>query len=424
VIERGRKSTMPNKKQLYRAILISAFVSHCAVAMVFDNRHLPLLQRPRLTVDGTRNEFAAKLFVTTANEALNDRQEGIPLGELYGTFDQVQLAKGIAAQGNQNPLPSEYQGIVSRIPWDVGGKRQAQGVAFAWNQSIVKWLSTGFSWLFMRSVSRFDFKLNSNGIEPNIAITSGDAILLDDNRRDMFKQVRMCDGAVTQLGFGDIDWYLRLGHMWEYSYKFRRIDAGFRLGALFPTGVTTEPGKPASIPFGGNGHWGIYAAGDALFELKEDWKAGFLLRVNKRFSKIQTMRVPIEKEPQIFASAVADVNVSPAVTAIFSPYFLFENLREGLALGLNFTLTWHGKDCYEDTCCDRTAPLNLDAVRDYSDWTSEYFTLNILYDFGKMKIHRDFNPILTFRWDIPSTLFTASRIDKTQRVSLGVDFLY
>lgn len=415
---------MPHITFWYRALLISAFISQCAHALVFDNRHLPLLQRPRLTIDGTRSEFAMKFFMTTAKEAFNSQQETIPLGELFGPFDQVQLAKGIAALGNPNPLPSEFQGILSRIPWEVSGKRQAQGLAFAWHQSIINWLSTGFSWLFMRVESRHDFKLNTKGIEPNINLTSGDVLLLDENRRDMFSQVCIREGNTAQLGFGDIDWYLRFGNMWEYMYRFRRIDAGVRLGALIPTGVTREPDRPASIPFGGNGHWGVYAAVDALFELKEDWKAGLLLRVNKRFEKTKCMRVPVEKEPSIFGSTVASICVDPGVTAIFSPYVLFENLRAGLALGLNFTLTWHNKDGYRDARADKTVPLNLKEVHDFSEWSSEYFTVNVLYDFGKMKVHRDFNPVVTFRWDIPSTLFTASRVDKAQRVSIGIDFLY
>ncbi len=415
---------MPHKIYWYRALLVAAFVSHCAIAMVEDNRFIPLLQRPRLTVDDTRSEFAMKFFVTTAKEAFNTQQETIPLGELFGPFDQVQLAKGIAALGNPNPLPSEFQGVLSRIPWGVSGKRQAQGFAFAWHQSIMQWLSTGFSWLFMRVNSRHDFKLNTTGIEPVINLTPGDALLLDDNRRKMFSLVGLREGNTAQLGFGDIDWYLRFGNMWEYSYRFRRIDAGARLGVLFPTGVKREPGRPASIPFGGNGHWGIYAAIDSLFELKEDWKAGFVLRVNKRFKKIDDMRVPIEKEPQIFGSTVASVEVDPGVTVIFKPYILFENLRAGLALGVNFNLTWHQKDQYCDTCADPTVPINLGNLREFSEWSSEYFTVNVLYDFGKMKVEREFNPIITFRWDIPSTLFIASRIDKAQRVSIGIDFAY
>ncbi len=414
-----------HKKYWYLAILIGAFVSHCATAMVFDNRFIPLLQRPRLTVDETQSEFATKFYMTTASEALDPTQKEIPLGELFGEFDQVQLAKGIKTACGTNPFPSQFQGSLTRVPWEVSGKRQAQGFAFAWHQHIYRWLSTGFSWLFMRVNSRHDFKLLTNGIEPHITLTSGDAILLDENRRAMFSQVGIREGNTAQLGFGDIDWYLRFGKTWEYSYRFRRIDAGMRLGALFPTGVTREPGRPASIPFGGNGHWGIYAAGDAMFELKEDWKVGFLLRVNKRFEKTKNLRVPVAKEPEIFGSTVASVIVSPGITAIFSPYFLFENLRDGLALGLNFTLTWHNKDCYTDACVDSCdSILNLERVRDFSDWTSEYFTINILYDFGKTRVKREFNPVVTFRWDIPSTLFSASRIDKAQRVSIGIDFLY
>ncbi len=404
--------------------MIGAFVSQSAFAMVFDNRYLPLLQRPRMTVDGTRSEFSPNFFATTAKDSLNGQQALIPLGEIYGQFDQVQLAHAIMALGRPNPLPTEFQGEITRLPWVVGGKRQAQGAEFLWNQSIVNWLSTGFSWLFMRVQSRYVLTLNESGIEPAVPLTDGDRILLTDNLYEEFREVCIRQGSVEQAGFGDIDWYLRVGNMWEYMYRFRRIDAGFRLGVLFPTGVTREENLPASIPFGGNGHWGIYGALDGMFELKEDWKVGLLFRVNKRFQKTKCMRVPVEKEPSIFGAVVTDITVNPGPTVILSPYVLFENLRQGLALGVNFTLTWHDKDEYCDPCPDRTVPLNLQSVREYSHWASEYFTINILYDFGKVKIQRDFNPIITFRWDVPSTLFIADGINKTNRVTLGIDFLY
>ncbi len=416
---------MPITKKWYLwSLLATVLVTQYATAMVFDNRFIPLLQRPRLTIDGSQSEFAMKFFMTTANSAFDEHQNSIPLGQLFGKFDQVQLADGIAAFGNPNPLPSEFQGVLSRIPWSVEGKRQAQGLAFAWRQSIIKYLSTGFSWLFMRVNSRHDFKLDAAAIEPSISLKPGDAVLLDDNRRQLFDMVGIREGNTAQLGFGDIDWYLRVGNMWEYSYRFRRIDAGFRLGALFPTGVTREQNRPASIPFGGNGHWGVYAAVDGMFELKEDWKAGLLLRANKRFKKTRNMRMPVEKEPQIFGATVGPIEVDPGYTVIFSPYVLFENLRKGLALGLNFTLTWHSKDSFCDRRCDQTVPLKLDVVHDQSEWTSEYFTINALYDFGKMKVTRDFNPIVTFRWDVPSSLFIANRVDKAQRISIGIDFTY
>lgn len=410
------------KKWYLISLLAATFVPQYVTAMVFDNRRIPLFRPPQLIIDESRSEFAMKFFMTTAKESLDQHQNSIPLGQLFGKFDQVQLADGIAAFGNPNPLPSEFQGLLSKIPWEVNGKRQAQGFAFAWHQSIINWLSTGFSWLFMRVDSRHEFKLDITDLE--VSLKPGDEVLLGDNRRELFSMVGIREGNTAQLGFGDIDWYLRVGNRWEYSYRFRRIDVGFRLGALMATGVNREPARPASIPFGGNGHWGVYAAFDGMFELKEDWKTGFLLRVNKRFEKVQNLRVPVKKEPSIFGATVAPIEVDPGYTMIFSPYVLFENLRQGLALGLNFTLVWHTKDSYEDRRADKTVPLQLEAVRNNSEWSSEYFTLNILYDFGKMKVKREFNPIVTFRWDVPSTLFIANRIDKAQRVSIGIDFVY
>lgn len=414
---------MIQTKMKYGTLLIVAFLSHLSYAMVYDNRFIPLLQRPRLTADGTRSEFAVKLFATTANKSLNENQQDIGLPEIFGNFDQVELAKAIQATGQPNPLPSEFQ-VLTKIPWELNGKRQAQGIAFAWHQSIINWLSTGFSWLFMHVESRDEFKLTVNKIEGSIALKPGDAILLEDNRQQMLDDIGVREGNTAQFGFGDIDWYLRFGNMWEYTLRFRRIDAGFRLGVLFPTGVTREPAHPASIPFGGNGHWGIYGALDGMFELKEDWKAGLLFRVSKRFSKTRDRRMPVEKEPSIFGAVVGPACVDPGFTVIFAPYFLLENLRKGLTLGLNFTLTWHQKDSWTDCRADQTVPVMLEPVERRSEWSSEYFTINVLYDFGKVKVRRDFNPMVTFRWDIPSTLFVASRVNRTQRVTLGIDFLY
>lgn len=414
---------MPNTRMWYLGSLIAAFVVQCSYGMVYDNRFIPLLQRPRLTIDGSRSEFAVKWFMTTANKSLNNNQQDIGLPEIFGTFDQVELAKAIAATGKPNPLPSEFQ-VLTSIPWLLNGKRQSQGMAFAWHQSITDWLSTGFSWLFMRVESRDEFKLDINSIEPRISLKPGDAILLEDNRRKMLREICIREGNTAQLGFGDIDWYVRVGNMWDYTLRFRRIDTGFRLGGLFPTGVTREPDRPASIPFGGNGHWGIYGALDGMFELREDWKAGLLFRVSKRFAKIRDHRMPVEKEPGIFGAICGPACVNPGVTVVFAPYFLLENLRKGLMLGLNFTLTWHQQDSWTDVRKNKTVPVMLEPVEKRSEWKSEYFTINVLYDFGKVKIQRNFNPIITFRWDIPSTLFIAGGINRAQRVTLGLDFVF
>lgn len=299
---------MPTRKIQYLVVMIGVITLQSMHAMVFDNRFIPLFQRPYITVDGSRSEYCTQVFATTASHSFNDMQQNIPLPEIFGKFDQAELARSIAALGNPNPLPSEFQ-ILNRIPWQVSGKRQSQAATIFWHQKIVDWVSIGVSLLFMRVASWHEYQLDIINIEPNLTITSGDALLLDDSRRSMLKEIGIADGNVRQYGFGDIDWYLRVGNMWEYALRFRRIDTGGRLGVMIPTGVNREESKPASIPFGGNGHWGLYGEIDTLFELKEDWKVGFLLRLNKRFSKKDIRRMPVGKEPEIFGALVGNSNI-------------------------------------------------------------------------------------------------------------------
>ena len=411
---------MPRMKVWYIIVLLGASVSSFIAAMSFDNRFIPLLQRPRLTVDGTRSSFWVQGFATTANKSFNEMQQDIPLAQIFGKFDQVELARGIVSLGCPNPLPSEFQ-ILDKLSWEVSGKRQAQGFAITWDQYIAEWISTGVSLFFMRVQSRHLFKLDAVNIEPSISLKPGDAVLLDDSRRSMLEQVGICEGSTEQFGISDIDWYFRVGSMWEYAYRFRRIDAGARFGLLIPTGVTREINRPASIPFGGNGHWGIYGEIDAMFELKEDWKAGLLLRLNNRFSKRDTQRMPGAKEPEIFGAVVGPARVDPGVTAIFVPYFLLENLRAGLSLGVNYNLAWHQKDSWRNLS---SCTAKLEEVERLSHWSSEYFTINVFYDFGKVKVKREFNPIVTFQWDVPSSLFISSRVNRAHRISIGFDFVY
>src|SRR5579872_322789 len=174
-----RNATMLNQRIKIFTVLMATCAGHMMMAMVFDNRYLPLLQRPRLTVDGTLSAFSAAYMVSTASSAFNDRQQDIPLGQLLGSFDQAQLAKSMMAVGKPNLLPTEFQGVLTKIPWFVNGKRQMQGVNFQWNQRIVDWVEIGFSWLFMRVNSRNVFTLQSNNIEGeagNLQLRTGDKI--------------------------------------------------------------------------------------------------------------------------------------------------------------------------------------------------------------------------------------------------------
>ena len=416
-----RELVMQKAVKIFKSLCIAMICSSTLKGMVFDNRYIPLLQRPLLIIDNSWSEFESGVFLTTANSSYDQHQQEIPLPEIFGKLNQAKLGRAFVLDGQPNPLPTEFQ-TVPDIPWIVTGKRQSQGVVFKWHQAFTPWLSTGFSWLFMRVNSAYAFILDKKNTQT--VLEPGDVILLTDNLEEIFTKLNLNVGNTTQTGFGDIDWYLRFGHRWTYEYRFRTIDIGLRTGVLFPTGQTREPDRPASIPFGGNGFWGAYVQLDTMFELKEDWQAGVFVRASKRFKKIRAERLPVNEEPQPFGIICGPVEINPGVTAVLCPWFLLQNLRGGLALGLNYTLTWHEKDSWCDKRSNQTTPINLNQVNHFSKWSSDYFTINALYDFGSIDEKYSFHPVAYFRWDVPSSIFVADRVNKTQRVTLGLEFVY
>lgn len=392
--------------------------------MVYDNHLIPvLLARPRLMFDDKQSSCAVDAFMTTASEATretsrDDESSSIP--SLFGQFDQRTYADGMVKAGYPNPLRSEWQGL--SIPWLATGKIQAQGVAFScYTPLLDNWLSTGFNCLFMRVNTYHYFKLPSLPALNN----DGNRQELDERRRFMFDQVGLTHNYSSQVGFGDIDWYLRLGRRWDYSFKCRSFDIGGRLGTLIPSGKKRDLNNPNSIPFGGNGHWGIYGTIDGLLELREDLKFGFMVRVSKRFPKISCQRLPVNNEPEPFGIITGLAQVNPGFTFIFSPLIALENLREGMGASIQYTMTKHLQDDWCDARTDKTTvPITLGKINELSKWSSDYFTINVFYDFGKMKVRRSGAPILSVRWDVPAALFITDNIPNMHRVSIGVEWVF
>jgi hypothetical protein len=384
-------------------------------AMTSDSRYIPLFDPPRLAIENTRSAFIPDYFLATGSKSLDRLEREIGMWELAGKFDQGKLADAFVAAGLPNPLRSEWQGI--EIPLAVEGKLQAQAVDFSFYQPVTNWLYVGCSWMFMRVNTSQEFFLNCKTLK----LLDGDAIELDESRRSMLDQLGLLRNHNAQLGFGDVDAYVWLGRVWDYELKFRRIDVGSRLGLLIPSGVKRQLDAPTSIPFGGNGHWGAYVEVDGIFELKEDFKVGFLTRVIKRFSRTSCQRMPVLVEPYIYGVAVGQVTVNPGPTFLFSPYVVLENLRKGFGVAVQYHLTNHWKDSWKDARTDRTVPVKLAPVEELSDWASDYFTLEAFYDFGKEKAQRSFDPILMFRWDVPAMFFMTKNIVKTNRVSISLE---
>ena len=208
----------------------------------------------------------------------------------------------------------------------------------------------------------------------------------------------------------------------DYLYKFRHIYLDGRIGLLVPTGVLQDWNVVGSIPFGGNGHWGIYFSNKLEIEFKEDFSVGYIFRINKRFGRDATMRLPVKGESILFGAEVARVEVEPAPTIIFSPYFLAENFHRGLGVHILYTLRYHGRDSWSIL---KTSTNLFDAdikpAEALTSWSSDYFTLKVFYDFDKEHIKSSsINSVLYVSWDIPSAMLATKRVYKTNRFNIGL----
>lgn len=405
---------MSHIRIFFLSIISICFLHARLQAMVYDNRFFPLIKQPFLIVDGRPSHGSSNLFILTGSKAIGTVEDEIGIPELFGKFDLKQISSAVSALGLPNPLRSELRGL--SFPYSVQGVLQAQGLAFAYEQATFDWLKLGLNWFFMNSSSRQEFFLDTARLFPGVS-----AIELDEARRTMFQELGLFQANAQQFGLSDLDVYARFGYQWCYVLKFRRIDAGARLGMLVPTGVTTQLNSPASVPFGGNGFWGMYGQIDAEFELREDLTAGLYTRLSKRFTKTKVQRLPIDGEPQIFGASCGPVTITPGLTFVFSPYVCLENLRAGMGVRLLYTLTKHWADCWKNGSNTQGIPVTLGEVNTLNEWKSDYVTLNVFYDFGKVKECRALNPIIFFTWDIPSLLFASERSATTHRISLGVE---
>ena len=398
-----------------RLICLSFFVSTCQ-AMVFDNRFLPFLLKPVYLSDNANFHITIQPFFMQAEKAFSETSR-VTIPDICGNYDQRVLAQTFPLRGLPDPLRSDFQ-LRTSIPWIRNGRLDAQGLTFMYEQAINTWLSVGFNTLFLHAAMRHEFFF----ADAVSGLPVGDKNYLLQSKEQINSELGLCPALFSKTGFGDIDFYMRAHYGWEYILRCRRIDAGYKFGLLIPTAQARDIDNPASIPFGGNRHWGIYGSLDTEWELREDLIIGIMGRASKRFKRSDTMRVPLLSEPAEYGALKAPVTVDPGWTFVFNPYVRLEEIREGLGFQVLYYLVTHLEDSYVDGRTreqKKALPSNICSLEPCSSWGAEYVSIGAFYEFGD--VCRGIYPKLSAYWDMPVDWLVSKRAAKTNSVSIMVE---
>lgn len=378
------------------------------------------------------NEYSfvrASFFATSASSAFINTEETKQIPALFGSFDLSQLCTALELTGKPNPLQSDLQGV--SLPFFTSATYQTQaGILeaeyYIWGNpySDVGAFSIGGSMMAQRSNAAYRFKFDV--VESRLAfITPSNIISIEKARKQAFAELGLVGDQASQFGFGDATLWIRNFHNWDYTAKFRQIQAGLTAAVLIPSGLVNFPAKSHAIALGYNGHWGVQFGVDGIFQIKEFMQAGLELKITQRFKKTQNIRAPVNNEPYIYGALIAPVQIIPGATLHLSPYFLLEELRPNLCVGLQYTLVHHIKDQWNDMREHKTPPITFAQPVKFSSWAYEYLTVFGLYGRRNIsKVCNDLLPEFSVKIDFPVSFFNAHHVPKTYRAVVAFSIYF
>jgi hypothetical protein len=389
---------------------------------VMDNRYRDnALMRYPFLVEDLSAFFLIQPFLETAHDAFD--QYGKTTGQFdFGTHYRLrEVERALLASGriDDRIIPTNMQGNLVIGPYLMDGRIETQGIAFQVYAPLSNCFAVGARGEFLHGNSRmemtrdvdFDRVINGPGDEREVFLIKEQAA----------KALDLDPASWSAFMVGDLELYGRIFTSMDHAYKCRYFNAGANLGMILPAADARDINNPASIPLGGNRHWAVFGEASIDAILKQNIRAGLWIRLQHRFSRQSELRVPTAREPEMFGAVVGQIEVEPGLTGAFSPYFLFEELREGFGAYVSYMLVGHKEDSFCDRRKDKTVPINFDALTCVSDWGLEYISVAFLYDFSYGHQERCLNPIVSLKVDAPVHFLLTKRASKTYGASLVVE---
>lgn len=393
---------------------------------IIDNRFRdPVLDYDVFTSYGPdiRTILLFQPFIETAHHAFgNNGEDG--LFDCFNTrynLGQLDAAALAAHRISESLIPTFWQGTLSGAHFKQRGALHTQGFSFhAYHVLSCHW-ACGLRAEVLHASSHLRLVPEAALENSLLAGDSRQLILLQEK---IHQALGLTPAIWSDSMFGDVELYLRLFTQRRYAYKCRYFDTGLSLGLILPAAPERCINNPASLPMGGNRHWGMYLEGDFNAIIRHDIRGGVILRGQKRFARTDELRVPTASEPQIFGAVVAPIRVNPGWTFMFAPYLIKEGLREGLGLRLGYTLVKHFEDSFGDARRDKSVNINFETLRTQSEWGKDYITFGFLYDFAYGKVERCIEPVLSLTIDAPIDFIVSNGAAKTWGIVFSAEFSF
>ena len=412
------------KKKLVISAVVVGFCLFNDNKPCADSRFFPWYQKPSGRTIEKRSFFQTDLFFITAGSAYGvSGREKKSIAELQGIYDLKKLSDAVIALGLTSPLLAQWQMSQANIEWNSRQKVEGQGIRIQSDVRFLRGLSFGFSTGIMALNSDISFSL-TRAKKNDMGLTTAQEEELDRERRAMHDLLGLSDTHWSQTFFTDTRLQARLGGVWDYRLKSRQVDAAIFSGLFIPSGAKRYKNNPASLPFGGNGLTGFFVGTELNLELREDMFLGLFIELSKRFAKQQDVRIPMKKEPLYFGATSGNIEIDPGVTVHFNPSLTFGDVQGPFGVGLSYHLTHHAQDVWTDMRADKTILVDWGNMKTVSMWNSEYISLTVFYDSGRVIRRESWQPIITFGWDIPVKFIAAEDVSKTHNISFGIDIRF
>lgn len=411
-------------------LLLLTLLSVLPISAVIDNRFVPIFPRVYRRTECKPSVFFIAPFFMTAHEAQLQNGETGPIQGLYRPYNLSAVNASMLQVGIVNPNILTEWYSKNDLFFNNISKLRAEGFSFGYEQALGCHLSVGAYGGLLSTVSSLSYR-PSDVLRRSMLLCNDGSFFLGRElgiEKAFYSVDQLLDlksGEVSEIGFTDFEFYLRGAVVREYLFKCRRIDVGGRIGVATATGNTINPQQPASIPFGGNGHVGLFVQQDTEIELKQDIIVGWWLQGMFRFAKWQLQRFVVGAEPLNYGVVLGDANVKPGATLAVSPYVALLDIQDGFGARAMYTYVHHWQDkIMQCRLCRAPEDTQVDigVMQSMSSWTNEYVTAELFYDLTARPHHRPYAPRFFAQLWIPVNIFASANVVRTWEVFLGAEF--